>query len=108
MRALLVDRLGFERIEPGAAAGEKYIVPRKFVPGQSVFHVYGPVYRGGEEIMEYREVDDMPEELKRVHETVGYLRGEIRRLEGTVRTLEQENGALALDLRRTSHATEKK
>lgn len=107
MKALLIDRLGFERIEP-QAVGETFIVPRKFVPGQSEFRRFGSVMRGGEEFMEYREVDDMDEELKRQHSVNDYLRGEIRRLEGSVRYLEQENGAIALKMHRSSHATEKK
>lgn len=99
MRALLVDRLGFERIAD-EAAGIRYHVPRKFVPGTSDFHRYGPVRRNGEEFMEYREADDMSEELKKEHDHVAYLRGEIRRLEGRVRSLEEENGGLALALHR--------
>jgi hypothetical protein len=103
MKALLVDRLGFERIETGLA-GERIIVPRKFVDGQSEFHIYGPVHRNGEELMEFREVDDMTEELQKAHSTANYLRGEIRRLEGTIRHLEGENGALALQIHRTPRA----
>ena len=85
-RALLVDRLGFERIEP-EAAGNRYIVIRRFVPGQSEFEWYGPVVRNGEELIEYREVDDMSAELKEAHRRSDYLRTEIRRLEGRLREM---------------------
>lgn len=98
-RALLVDRLGFERIE-AEALGNRYIVRRRFVPGQSEFEWFGPVIRNGEELIEYREVDDMAEELKSAHRHSDYLRGEVRRLEGQLRDLEGENAALALELHR--------
>lgn len=104
MRALLVDRLGFERIER-EAAGNRWIVPRRFQPGQSEFEWFGPVTRNGEELIEYREVDDTAEELKAVHRHSDYLRGEVRRLEGRLVDLEGENAALALELHRKGKRT---
>jgi hypothetical protein len=100
MKALLVDRLGFERVTKEEALGHTFIVPRRFVPGQSEFKWFGPIHRDGEELIEYREADDMAEEMKQAHSMTEYLRGEVRRLEGVVRRLEQENGALALELKR--------
>ena len=105
MKGLLVDRLGFERIVDGAD-GVKVIVPRRFAPGTSEFHWHGPVVRDGEELHEFREVDDMSEELKREHSTIAFLRDRVRALEGTIRGLNEENGALALDLRRSTSAKE--
>ncbi len=99
MKAILVDRLGFERIFDDAA-GNKIIVPRRFVPGQSEFHRYGPAVRDGKDVYEYREVDDMSEEMKKAHSMADYLRSEIRQLQGTIRSLQEENGAMALELRR--------
>lgn len=99
MKGLLVDRLGFERIVQHAE-GHTFVVPRRFGPGQSHFEWYGRVERNGEELIEYREKDDMAEELKRAHSMSEHLRGEVRRLESIVRNLEAENGRLALDLHR--------
>lgn len=101
MKAILVDRLGFERAFDDAA-GDRIIVPRRFVPGQSEFHWYGPTVRDGEQVYEYREVDDMAEEVKKAHSMADYLRGEIRQLQGTIRNLQEENGEMALELRRAS------
>lgn len=99
MKGLLVDRLGFERLVENAE-GHTFVVPRRFVPGQSHFERFGPLMRNGEEVIEYREKDDMEEELRRAHSMSEYLRSEVRRLEGTVRSLEAENGRMALDLHR--------
>ncbi len=99
MKVLLVDRCGFER-ETDGLAGHTIIVPRRFAPGQSHFRWHGEVQRDGETLAEYREEDDMPAELHRAYETADYLRDKIRRLESRVRSLESENGALALEIRR--------
>ena len=88
MRGLLVDRLGFERIVEDAA-GHTWVVPRRFVPGESHFKWYGTIRRGNEE-------------MKRAHSMAEYLRREVRQLEGTIKNLREENGELALELRRSS------
>lgn len=104
MKVLLVDRLGFERVTTGDVC-KSWIVPRRFQPGQSVFEWYGKAIRDGDEVIEYRERDDTSEELKAVHETADYLRREIRRLKSVIRGLEEENGAMALELRRKGART---
>lgn len=101
MKALLVDRLGFERVlDESFAAGDFIVVPRKFVLGQSEFRHFGRVTRDGEEFAEFREVDDMTAELKKAHGTIDWMRGEVRSLERTIRDNDGELARMSLDLRR--------
>lgn len=99
MRALLVDRLGFEKIL-SAAEGNTIIYPRKFERGESSFVCVGRTAREGEEFSEYREVDDMAEELVHAYSSLEYARRECRRREARITSLESENGELALSLHR--------